>query len=51
MISGGIHDCIVFSLQLHFIDNYLLASDPGFVNLYAADQLKMKEALYVEVNR
>ncbi|TNN00828.1 choline kinase alpha [Takifugu rubripes] len=39
------------ALQLHFIDNYLRASDPGFVNLYAADQLKMKEALYVEVNR
>lgn len=39
------------SVQLHFIENYLRASDPGFDNLYTGDQLKMKESLYVEVNR
>lgn len=51
-MSGVIHVFRPFlSVQLHFIENYLRASEPGFVNLHAADQLKAKEALYVEVNR
>ncbi|RVE71382.1 hypothetical protein OJAV_G00051230 [Oryzias javanicus] len=37
--------------QLHFIESYLRESDPGFHNLSAADQMKLKEELFVEVNR
>ncbi|XP_049580087.1 choline kinase alpha isoform X2 [Syngnathus scovelli] len=37
--------------QLHFIENYLRASDQGFENLSQEDQMKMKEDLYMEVNR
>nr|XP_046249837.1 choline kinase alpha isoform X2 [Scatophagus argus] len=37
--------------QLHFIESYLRESDPGFDNLSVEDQMKMKEELYVEVNR
>ncbi|XP_061677763.1 choline kinase alpha isoform X2 [Syngnathoides biaculeatus] len=37
--------------QFHFIENYLRASDEGFDNLSREDQMKMKEELYVEVNR
>lgn len=37
--------------QLHFIENYLRESDQGFDNLSAEDQMKVKEELYVEVNR
>uniref|UniRef100_H3CBB7 ethanolamine kinase n=1 Tax=Tetraodon nigroviridis TaxID=99883 RepID=H3CBB7_TETNG len=37
--------------QLHFIENYLRESEPGFDNLCAGDQLTMKEGLYIEVNR
>ncbi|XP_069018372.1 choline kinase alpha isoform X2 [Embiotoca jacksoni] len=37
--------------QLHFIENYLRESDQGFVNLSAMDQMKLKEEIYVEVNR
>ncbi|XP_077424042.1 choline kinase alpha isoform X1 [Vanacampus margaritifer] len=37
--------------QLHFIENYLRASDQGFDNLSQQDQMKMKEELYMEVNR
>ncbi|XP_061878410.1 choline kinase alpha isoform X2 [Entelurus aequoreus] len=37
--------------QLHFIENYLRASDGDYDNLSQADQMKMKEELYVEVNR
>ncbi|XP_051239249.1 choline kinase alpha isoform X1 [Dicentrarchus labrax] len=37
--------------QLHFIDSYLRESDPGFDNLSEEDQMKVKEGLYVEVNR
>ncbi|XP_068595264.1 choline kinase alpha [Brachionichthys hirsutus] len=37
--------------QFHFIENYLLESDPYFVKLSEEDQMKAKEELYVEVNR
>ncbi|XP_068170133.1 choline kinase alpha isoform X2 [Antennarius striatus] len=37
--------------QFHFIENYLRESDPDFVNLSEEDQMKVKEELYVEVNR
>ncbi|XP_073328215.1 choline kinase alpha isoform X2 [Pagrus major] len=37
--------------QLLFIESYLRESDPGFDNLSEEDQMKMKEELYVEVNR
>ncbi|XP_077372388.1 choline kinase alpha isoform X1 [Festucalex cinctus] len=37
--------------QLHFIESYLRASDQGFDNLSQEDQMKMKEELYLEVNR
>ncbi|XP_042266862.1 choline kinase alpha isoform X2 [Thunnus maccoyii] len=37
--------------QLHFIENYLRESDQGFDNLSEEDQMKLKEELYVEVNR
>ncbi|XP_057692229.1 choline kinase alpha isoform X2 [Corythoichthys intestinalis] len=37
--------------QLHFIENYLRASDQGFDKLSQEDQTKMKEELYIEVNR
>ncbi|XP_041652590.1 choline kinase alpha isoform X2 [Cheilinus undulatus] len=37
--------------QLHFIESYLRESDQGFDNLSEEDQLKLKEQLYVEVNR
>ncbi|XP_053174647.1 choline kinase alpha isoform X2 [Scomber japonicus] len=37
--------------QLHFIENYLSESDQGFDNLSEEDQMKLKEELYVEVNR
>lgn len=50
--SGGINGlCRLLFVQLHFIENYLRESDPGFDNLCAGDQFAMKEALYVEVNR
>ncbi|XP_044050241.1 choline kinase alpha isoform X2 [Siniperca chuatsi] len=37
--------------QLHFIESYLRESDQGFDNLSEEDQMKVKEELYVEVNR
>ncbi|XP_078114087.1 choline kinase alpha isoform X2 [Sander vitreus] len=37
--------------QLHFIDSYLRESDRGFDNLSEEDQMKLKEEMYVEVNR
>ncbi|XP_070827806.1 choline kinase alpha isoform X2 [Chaetodon trifascialis] len=37
--------------QLLFIDSYLRESDPGFGNLSEEDQMKVKEEMYVEVNR
>ncbi|XP_034541570.1 choline kinase alpha isoform X2 [Notolabrus celidotus] len=37
--------------QLHFIESYLRESDQGFDNLSEEDQTKLKEQLYVEVNR
>uniref|UniRef100_A0A3B5A299 ethanolamine kinase n=1 Tax=Stegastes partitus TaxID=144197 RepID=A0A3B5A299_9TELE len=37
--------------QLHFIESYLRESDRGFDNLSEEDQTKVKEELYVEVNR
>ncbi|XP_070686827.1 choline kinase alpha isoform X2 [Pempheris klunzingeri] len=37
--------------QLHFIENYLRESDQGFDNLSEEDQMKVKEEMYVEVNR
>ncbi|XP_037110437.1 choline kinase alpha isoform X2 [Syngnathus acus] len=37
--------------QLHFIENYLRAFDQGFDNLSQEDQMKMKEDVYMEVNR
>uniref|UniRef100_A0A3B4FK33 Ethanolamine kinase n=1 Tax=Pundamilia nyererei TaxID=303518 RepID=A0A3B4FK33_9CICH len=37
--------------QLHFIESYLRESDRGFDGLSAEDQMKLKEELYVEVNR
>lgn len=39
------------SVQLHFIERYLRESDQGFDNLSEEDQIKLKEELYVEVNR
>lgn len=39
------------SVQLLFIESYLCESDPGFNNLSEEDQMKVKEELYVEVNR
>ncbi|KAA8590670.1 hypothetical protein FQN60_014615, partial [Etheostoma spectabile] len=38
-------------LMLHFIDSYLRESDRGFDNLSEEDQMKLKEEMYVEVNR
>ncbi|KAK6320221.1 choline kinase alpha isoform X1 [Coregonus clupeaformis] len=37
--------------QLHFIGRYLSETDQGFQNLSAEDQMKLKEELFVEVNR
>ncbi|XP_075898977.1 choline kinase alpha isoform X1 [Nelusetta ayraudi] len=37
--------------QLHFIESYLRESNPEFDNLNDEDQMKMKEKMYVEVNR
>lgn len=37
--------------QLHFIESYLRESNPGFDNLSDEDQMRVKEELYVEVNR
>ncbi|XP_043979487.1 choline kinase alpha isoform X2 [Gambusia affinis] len=37
--------------QLHFIEGYLRESDQGFDNLSTEHQMKLKEELYVEVNR
>ncbi|XP_078139269.1 choline kinase alpha isoform X2 [Centroberyx gerrardi] len=37
--------------QLHFIESYLRETDRGFDNLSDEDQMKLKEELYVEVNR
>nr|XP_019960726.1 PREDICTED: choline kinase alpha-like isoform X1 [Paralichthys olivaceus] len=37
--------------QLHFIENYLRESDSGFEQLSEDEQTKLKEELYVEVNR
>ncbi|XP_015248344.1 PREDICTED: choline kinase alpha-like isoform X2 [Cyprinodon variegatus] len=37
--------------QLHFIESYLRESDQGFANLSQEHQMKLKEELYVEVNR
>ncbi|XP_038562183.1 choline kinase alpha isoform X2 [Micropterus salmoides] len=37
--------------QLHFIESYLREFDQGFDNLSEEDQMKVKEELYVEVNR
>uniref|UniRef100_A0A3Q0RN62 Ethanolamine kinase n=1 Tax=Amphilophus citrinellus TaxID=61819 RepID=A0A3Q0RN62_AMPCI len=37
--------------QLHFIESYLREFDQGFDNLGVEDQRKLKEELYVEVNR
>ncbi|XP_023200580.1 choline kinase alpha isoform X2 [Xiphophorus maculatus] len=37
--------------QLHFIESYLRESDQGFDNLSEEHQMKLKEELYVEVNR
>ncbi|XP_074533037.1 choline kinase alpha isoform X2 [Halichoeres trimaculatus] len=37
--------------QLHFIESYLRESDQGFDNLSEEDQMRLKEQLYVEVNR
>ncbi|KAM4553208.1 choline kinase alpha [Fundulus diaphanus] len=37
--------------QLHFIESYLRESDQGFGNLSEEHQMKLKEELYVEVNR
>lgn len=42
---------VVCSQKLHFIESYLRESDPGFKNLCAEDQLTLKEALHIEVNR
>ncbi|KAM3608692.1 uncharacterized protein V6R79_003248 [Siganus canaliculatus] len=39
------------SQQLHFIENYLREYDQGFDNLNEEEQMKVKEELYVEVNR
>lgn len=44
--------CVIrFSLQLHFIESYLRESNPEFDHLNEEDQMKMKEKMYVEVNR
>uniref|UniRef100_A0A674CGW8 Ethanolamine kinase n=1 Tax=Salmo trutta TaxID=8032 RepID=A0A674CGW8_SALTR len=37
--------------QLHFIGSYLSETDQGFQNLSTEDQMKLKEELFVEVNR
>ncbi|XP_029908615.1 choline kinase alpha isoform X2 [Myripristis murdjan] len=37
--------------QLHFIESYLRESERGFDSLSDDDQMKLKEELYVEVNR
>ncbi|KAM8861937.1 choline kinase alpha [Synchiropus picturatus] len=37
--------------QLHFIEHYLREFDQGFDNLCTEDQTRLKEQLYVEVNR
>ncbi|XP_041854110.1 choline kinase alpha isoform X2 [Melanotaenia boesemani] len=37
--------------QLHFIESYLRESNQGFDILSADDQMKLKENMYVEVNR
>ncbi|XP_077597412.1 choline kinase alpha isoform X2 [Stigmatopora nigra] len=37
--------------QLHFLENYLRASDPEFDQLSQEDQRKIKKDLYMEVNR
>ncbi|KAM4572741.1 choline kinase alpha isoform 2-T2 [Odontesthes bonariensis] len=37
--------------QLHFIESYLSESDRGFYNLSLEEQMRLKEELYVEVNR
>ncbi|KAM9854493.1 choline kinase alpha [Aulostomus maculatus] len=37
--------------QFHFFESYLRESDQGFDNLSEQDQMKLKEELYVEVNR
>ncbi|XP_071362924.1 choline kinase alpha isoform X1 [Trachinotus anak] len=37
--------------QLHFIESYLRESDRGFDNLSEEDQMKLKQELYIEVNR
>ncbi|XP_026166560.1 choline kinase alpha [Mastacembelus armatus] len=37
--------------QLHFIESYLRESDQGFDKLSEEDQMKLKEKLYIEVNR
>ncbi|XP_054885793.1 choline kinase alpha isoform X2 [Poeciliopsis prolifica] len=37
--------------QLHFIESYLRESDQGFDNLSEEHQMKLKEELFVEVNR
>lgn len=37
--------------QLHFIESYLRESNPEFDHLNEEDQMKMKEKMYVEVNR
>uniref|UniRef100_A0A3Q4HIB5 Ethanolamine kinase n=1 Tax=Neolamprologus brichardi TaxID=32507 RepID=A0A3Q4HIB5_NEOBR len=37
--------------QLHFIESYLRESDQGFDGLSTEDQMKLKEEMYVEVNR
>lgn len=42
--------CCLYA-QLHFIESYLREADPGFNNLSEEDQIKVKEGLYVEVNR
>ncbi|XP_039989824.1 choline kinase alpha isoform X2 [Xiphias gladius] len=39
------------SQQLHFIEKYLSESDRGFDNLTEEDQMKLKQELYMEVNR
>lgn len=42
---------IVLFLQLHFIESYLREANPEFDSQSEEDQMKMKEELYVEVNR
>lgn len=37
--------------QMHFIENYLREYDPEFDNLSEEDQMRLKEEMYVEVNR